>query len=284
MTAQPLIDCLVLGDGPCLVLLHGAAGTPRDNFPFLDELATAFRVIAPHLPGEVHPSGVGLQLDNLAVSLRCTLDALGVEEFMLVGYSLGSAVAVRLSQECQGRVRALALCAAFLRPRPSLLAATEQWRGLLHGDPGALGLFLLRETVRPATLDAWERQGWRDRARRVGLACTPAASAHLRMLETVDVSESLAYLPARLMVITPTQDRLVDPAHARQILDARPDARHVELESGHDLGAEQPAAWLAALEQFIGNDVRATGWHGKDRRMQSEPGTLVPTSTGSETT
>jgi pimeloyl-ACP methyl ester carboxylesterase len=284
MTAEPLIDCLVLGDGPCLVLLHGAAGTPRDNFPFLDELATAFRVIAPHLPGDPHPSGMPLEIDNLAVSLRSTLEALGVDQFILVGYSLGSAVAVKLSEECQGRVRALALCAAFVRPRPSLLAATEQWRGLLHGDPGALGLFLLRETLRPATLDAWGHQEWRDRARRIGHACTAAADAHLRMLETVDVSESLAYLPAQLMVITPTQDRLVDPAHARQVLDARPDARHVELKSGHDLGAEQSAAWLAALQQFIGNALGATDRQGIDPRTQSEPGTLVPTSTGSETT
>ena len=82
------------GDGPPLVFLHGVAGLP--SWPdWLDAFAADHRVVAPVLPGFGDSTG----LDELTDFLDLTLyhldlfDTLGVQQPILVGHSLGGAIA-----------------------------------------------------------------------------------------------------------------------------------------------------------------------------------------------
>jgi pimeloyl-ACP methyl ester carboxylesterase len=89
---------------PTVVLLHGWGGTAAGNWATaMPELARHFRVIAPDLRGHDVSS-----VDDV-VGLA---DALGVEHFIAVGYSLGSAVASRLAERHPDRVLGMVLCAA----------------------------------------------------------------------------------------------------------------------------------------------------------------------------
>jgi pimeloyl-ACP methyl ester carboxylesterase len=89
---------------PTLILLHGWGGTAAGNWSAaMSTLAHHFRVIAPDLRS--HDIG---SIDDV-VGLA---DALGVERFIAVGYSLGSAVASQLARRHPDRVQAMVLCAA----------------------------------------------------------------------------------------------------------------------------------------------------------------------------
>ena len=87
-----------------IVLLHGWGGTAAGNWATsMPALARDFRVVAPDLPGH----------DSASVDdVMALVDALGIERFVAVGYSLGSAVAAQLARRQPDRVDGVVLCAA----------------------------------------------------------------------------------------------------------------------------------------------------------------------------
>ncbi|MET0461264.1 MAG: alpha/beta fold hydrolase [Ilumatobacteraceae bacterium] len=94
-----------------LVLLHGWRGTAAGNWATaMPALARDFHVVAPDLRGHDAAS---------ADDVMAMADALGVERFVAVGYSLGSAVAVRLGRHHPDRVAGLVLCAAAVSIPPA---------------------------------------------------------------------------------------------------------------------------------------------------------------------
>ncbi len=102
---------------PTLILLHGWRGTAAGNWATaMPALARHFRVIAPDLRG--HDVGSVDDVVGLA-------DALGVESFIAVGYSLGSAIASQLARRHPDRVQAMVLCAAAGVSAPPAVTAVE---------------------------------------------------------------------------------------------------------------------------------------------------------------
>ena len=92
------------GSGPLVLLLHGFPESWYSWRHQLEVLSEAgFRVVAPDLRG--HDARSVDDVIGLA-------DALGVEQFIAVGYSLGSAVASQLARRHADRVQGVVLCAA----------------------------------------------------------------------------------------------------------------------------------------------------------------------------
>ena len=92
-----------LGDGPPLVILHGAlvsggpawAGSPVAYVDHLETLGKHFRVIAPDTRGAgatVHPGGPAT-FDVLADDVAALIEALGLERPLVAGFSEGGATA-----------------------------------------------------------------------------------------------------------------------------------------------------------------------------------------------
>jgi pimeloyl-ACP methyl ester carboxylesterase len=103
-----------VGDGPPLLLVNGYAATGADWDPsFLGLLAARHRVICPDNAGlgrselageEVVGGAAGMAADMVAL-----LDALGVDQAAVVGWSMGGFVAQSLARSAPGRVTALGL-------------------------------------------------------------------------------------------------------------------------------------------------------------------------------
>lgn len=114
---------------PPVVLIHGAGGTHL-YWPAEIRRLAGYRVYAPDLPGHGKSPGRGKQtITAYADAVLEWLSALGMHSLVLIGHSMGSAVAIHLALNHPEHVLGLGLigAGARLRVNPELLesAANE---------------------------------------------------------------------------------------------------------------------------------------------------------------
>lgn len=210
--------------GEAIVLLHGLGDSAETWARVMPRLARERRVLAPDLAGfgRTPVPREGMSLSALVRNLDGFLDALGVERAVLVGNSLGGAVAVRYAANNPGRVEHLFLLnsAGLLNEVPPELepGTREEARELVRitfGPEAGTPRFLLDDLIRAS----------RDPARRT----------YLRSDEPTDIREDLGRIEAPTTIIWGEHDRLIPPEHGeimrgsipRSELIVLPDAAHL---------------------------------------------------------
>ncbi|HMO73440.1 MAG TPA: alpha/beta fold hydrolase [Paracoccaceae bacterium] len=91
----------VMGEGPDLLLLHGAGGGGLSSRGLAPLLSPRFRLIVPDLPGQGHTRPGRRDrfgLDAMAEDLGHLCDALGATPDAAIGHSAGAALALRLAE------------------------------------------------------------------------------------------------------------------------------------------------------------------------------------------
>jgi pimeloyl-ACP methyl ester carboxylesterase len=100
-------------DAPTVILLHALGTTARLSwYPSLDALSRHYRVIA--FDQRWHGRGIRspkFRLDDCADDVVAVADALGVERFTVVGYSMGGAIAQLVWRRHRSRVEGMVLAA-----------------------------------------------------------------------------------------------------------------------------------------------------------------------------
>jgi pimeloyl-ACP methyl ester carboxylesterase len=148
------------GAGQPLLLIHGLAGQMGHfTYGVMDALADRYRVIAVDRPGSGYSTrdddgSAGLQAQ--AAAMAALLDALGIDRAVVVGHSLGGAVALTLALDHPARVAGLALLAPLTHP-PENNAVPPAFRSMRIGSPllrklfawtlATPGLIVLRDRV-----------------------------------------------------------------------------------------------------------------------------------------
>lgn len=142
----------VNGEGPDLVLIHGASGNLRDfTFDLTDRLTDRYRVIAFDRPGlgwtETLPGTEGAWTTRgaspqaQAALLAKAADQIGVTHPLLVGHSYGGAVALAWAQARPDDASALVLLGGVSNPWPGGLGTLYNINGSALG--GALVIPLI---------------------------------------------------------------------------------------------------------------------------------------------
>ena len=103
------------GNGPPIVFVHGLNGQLR-NFAYLrmDQLAQTHRVILMDRPGSGHSTrgaGSSASISAQARTVALFIDAMGLDKPVLVGHSLGGAIALAVGLDHPNSVSRLALIA-----------------------------------------------------------------------------------------------------------------------------------------------------------------------------
>jgi 4,5:9,10-diseco-3-hydroxy-5,9,17-trioxoandrosta-1(10),2-diene-4-oate hydrolase len=109
---------LEAGTGPVVVFVHGSGpgANAYSNFSlnYSTIAAAGYRVVLPDLIGfgySAKPVGVDYTLDLFTTTFTEVLDALNIQQCVLVGNSLGGAVALKVAMDQPQRVRKLVLMA-----------------------------------------------------------------------------------------------------------------------------------------------------------------------------
>ncbi len=260
---------LEAGEGPPVLLLHGAGGGAANWFEVMAPLARRHRLIAPDLPGfglsDATESSGPMSLAALA-AVHAVLAAADVGAPLDVcGTSYGALVAFRLAQAEPGRVRRLALldAAGLGREMPGRvrLVALPLLGRVVLARPGERGVrWELRRLVTSTRLPP---------EREAALVCYITASARacdrrwfaraLRRFTTprgqreILTDNELAGARPPTLVLWGARDRFFPTAHARRAATLIPRSLLRLLpEAGHSPNWERPGAVAALLGGFFG--------------------------------
>ncbi len=248
-------------DGVPVLLLHGLTASAAINWMHVfGPLAEQHRVIAPDLRGHADGPRMGRRdgIEDLSADIGHVLDHIGVGPVVVVGYSMGGAVAQQLARDRPDLVRSLVLVATaprfLMAPisrrlyganaigarladplRPGFRARLLQ-RFVPHPDP-ALRELVHRETRKHRARDLVRAAGALGRfkgARFLGTITTPAT------------------------VVVSSADRTLDPRMQRRFAELLPDPEVIEIPMGHSDLVWQHEAVVPLLVEVIAAAAAST--------------------------
>lgn len=99
------------GQGPAMVLVHGYLGGSEQWAAEMEQFGDRFHVIAPTLPGFGSAAGEAgySRIEEMANHIIALLDRLHVDDFVLLGHSMGGMIAQSIAAMVGDRVRKLIL-------------------------------------------------------------------------------------------------------------------------------------------------------------------------------
>jgi pimeloyl-ACP methyl ester carboxylesterase len=249
------------GRGAPVVLVHGY---PLDHTmwrPQIAALRDTCRVIAPDLRGFGRSTLAegdaenGVEMARYAADVGAVLDATGVREpAILCGFSLGGYVLWQFVRLFPERVRAIVLCdtKAVADGDEARAARLKVAAEVIRTGAGPIAESMLPKLLAPATLA--NRLDVVEAVDAVIRRTSPAAiaAAQRGMAGRPDVRGDLPGLNFPALVIVGANDAISPPAEMREIAQALPNAKIVEIpDAGHMTTLENPAAVNEALRKFI---------------------------------
>ncbi len=251
------VSVTVGGDGPGLVLAHGAGGSVEANYgPILDALTAGHTVVGVDYPGTGSSprSETPLDEDWLADQLVAAAVAHGLETFAVAGFSLGGPIAIRVAARHPERVTALVLSATFAHADTRLALSARLWRDLhATGDTYRLAQFLSLVGFSTQALAAIPETHLGQALKDFAAAIPEGTPEHTELVERIDVRADLAGITAPALVIVTANDALVDPLLQRELAAAIPTAKAVDIPTGHLPMAERPEEWQSLITDFLGS-------------------------------
>lgn len=251
------------GEGTPLLLIPGADGMKETWRYQLPALAGRYRVIAPDLRSRF-PAHSGF--DRLVDDAVELLDHLGLDSAVVIGQSLGGAIAMRLASAHPDRVRALVLANTLARISYEHVGLNAT---LLVPVAAAANRYLPTRAARRlgrvwSEHDVWiydSSPGWErvvDYALWTGSRTEPGhISGHrVRLLRNVDLRPELPGIEVPTLVLKGPRDTYTPAAWAEDIARRIPGAQYVEVDdTGHCSHISMPDEfnrellhWLDALE------------------------------------
>ncbi len=228
---------------PPLVLVHGAGGSHLSWPPTLRRLPRA-DVIALDLPAHGRSAGKGrADVYEYAEDVRALMDALALPPAVIVGHSMGGAIAQALALRAPQRVAGLVL----LGTGSKLPVAPELPPALLRA-PKATVARLMDWAWAAQTPDAVKQQG----AQLMLEAGPQVLHDDFAACAAFDVRADVARIAAPTLVVGGSDDRMVPPKFSRSLAESIPNAELRILEgAGHMFPLERPQELAEVLVDWL---------------------------------
>jgi 3-oxoadipate enol-lactonase len=245
------------GTGLPLLLVHGF---PLDHTMWMGQiegLSSRYRVIAPDLRGfgRSPAQGEKISMGQFADDLNALLDGLAIcEPMVYCGLSMGGYVAFQFWRKYAARLRGLILCDTRATADTPEVAAGRHAMAerVLREGPTPLV-----ETMMPKLFSENTRHNQPnvvEGLRKVMMATDPhgIAAAARGMAERPDMISMLSQIACPTLVIVGQHDVISPSAEMRNIAEAIPGAKFVEIPcAGHMAPLESPSDVNAAIDRFL---------------------------------
>ena len=242
-------------DAPVIVLVHGWNLDGAMTFHrIVPGLSRRFRVIVPDLRNHGKSDWVRgrLEITDLADDLAGVLDAIGVSQSLVLGFSMGGMVVQEMARRHPRHVRAMILAGTAACPIAEMRIPTRVAFWLARG-----GLRVSLHEIARGTGEVLHRTGAvRDDHRRWMHEALIRRDPDLyyeigAAVWRFDSRAWVGKLPQPKMIIIPTADEIVPPETQYEMASLLPDAEVVELEGGlHESVLNRPAEYIEAITRF----------------------------------
>ncbi len=230
------------GEGPPLILLHGASSDGQAQFAdLLPALAPGWRVYAPDARGHGGTRwdpAAGFSTPALAADVLAFADALGLETFHLFGYSMGGMSALHVASLARERLRSLVVVSVSpeREPRLAVVRSFLDPERIERADP-TWAAWLARQHDPVQGPGAWRR-------------LLPAVIADVEQQPLLSAA-ALREIDTLTLVVAGDRDPLVPVDQAWRLSRQLRDARLLILPGvGHDVMGEGRTLLEHALPPF----------------------------------
>jgi len=213
------------GEGPAVLLVHGYPGGPRD-WRWLAPTLADRRVVRIQLPGLGETplsTGPSTTISGRADLVVAAYDALGLEDALLVGHSMGGGIAICAAAALGERIRGLGLLASIgSRPHHALRKWNPKPGAFVMGTPlGALFRPMLRRGFRLAGFPPV----WNDDELLHTLNCAAGID-----FDGIDAAIDRIRVPT--LLAWAEDDALVEPAIGQELAARLPDGPRLSWAEG----------------------------------------------------
>ncbi len=240
------------GDGPPFVYLHSTLGESHMWFPFYQAWAKQFRVLVPTHPGFGKSGGFDQidTIEDMAFHYIELFDALGLDEVILGGVSLGGWIAAELAVRWPERIKKLWIAAApgfwvDEKPMPDLFRLGQNRKAirelLFHDPTSAMASMVIQDHPNEETLLA------------VYQNMTVLARLVWDRPYSPKLGQRLARVKCPTLLLWGANDRLVPPIYGEQYHKHLPHAELKQIpDCGHLLMFEKESEFVEAVQRFCG--------------------------------
>ena len=246
----------VRGEGPAVLFVHGY---PLDHTIWRDQLDAleGYRRIAPDLRGMGRSDApdLGYGMSIYAADLAALLDALGVDDVVLCGLSMGGYVIFEFLRRWRHRVRGLVLMDTRAEADGAEARRARDAAGATAREAGAAAIAesMLPKLLAPGSAERAPEMV--ERIRRM-MTDTPVAGIVGALAAMRDRQDSTDLLPTLggipTLIVVGEEDAVTPPDAARRMAGAIPNARLLLVPgAGHLPPVERPSETSAALLEFL---------------------------------
>lgn len=246
----PIFYARRLGGGHNLVFVHGAGSSHQIWLHQVQALRQS-NVYALDLPGHGQSGGEGRgSIGEYGDFVVAFLDALGMDQAVIAGHSMGGAVALDLALRYPVRVAGLVLVCTGgrLRVAPSIL---EGIRDNFLSAVSLIGQFAYGPNAPPEAVRLGQEQ--------LSQTAPDVVYHDFAACDGFDVLDRLGEIRCPTLVISATADRLTPLKYGTYLQEHIPGARLVVIEdAGHMVMLERPEQVSQAIGKFLSD------WPGHD--------------------
>jgi pimeloyl-ACP methyl ester carboxylesterase len=256
------LAAVVEGSGPGLLLVHGFGGAKEDFADHIPTLARDYKVVAfdhrGHGESDKPADVAAYSLERLRADTVQVADAAGLEQFRLLGHSMGGMIVRRIAVQASDRVEALVMMDTSPGPIPGFdpelmeIAATH---ALTEGKDSLRELLEFAKSLNTPAYERCldERPGFAEfEAKKWDDLSEVMWAAMVRELANqTDDLDAMRALTCPVLVIVGEQDKPFVGV-SRKMAAAIPNATLVVVpDAGHSPQFENAAVWIDALTKFL---------------------------------
>jgi 3-oxoadipate enol-lactonase len=245
-----------------LLFLHGIGGAARAWRGQLDFFRDRYRTIAWDMPGYGGSAPLpGVSIAALAGALQDFLQAVGATKPIIVGHSIGGMIV----QQWLAKNPRVAGAVVLAQTSPAFGKPDGDWQKSFIDarlgplDRGETLVTLAPSLVKELVGDDPDASGMN--LARDCMAAVPEATYRATILALMgfDLRSALRAIAVPTLVLSGSKDNNAPAPMMAKMASYIPSATYVELEGvGHLANLERPAAFNAALDQFLKANVAAT--------------------------